>query len=391
MMGRSVLMTLSKSMLRRLEACRLIDGDTFGTSRARDLTDINATEFHRGVPVPSGAVPSHIRVGPLLALASRLRACGIDPALAFAEAGLGADVPSDPERRVPYREATALFAVCVRLTGQQDFALRAGMSLGLEALGLPGDLARHSATVGDALRTLSAHFRLHDHGGGLVLDVQDGIATLAYAIHEPGAQAVDQIADFALAIACGLMRDLCGADWRPSLVRFAHREPADLAPYCALFGSRLAFDSPDDGLLFAASWLALPVSAADPRRLDDLSRRAAVMARDDRASWVQRLRATLRAGLAMRECSIEQVSGVIGVHRRTLERRLRDEGTTFSALLDAVRHDVAIQLLENTRLPMTEIADALDFADPAVFSRAFRRWRGVAPSTWRARHEAARS
>jgi AraC-like DNA-binding protein len=355
------------------------------------LTDLNKTVPPTGEASVSASPRSGMRVAPLFALASRLRACGIDPAQAFAEAGLGAEVPTDPEQPVPYREATALFAVCVRLTGEQDFALRAGMSLGLAALGLPGDLARNSPTVGDALRALSAHFRLHDQGGGVVLDVHDGIASLMYLIHEPGAQAVDQIADFALAIACGLMRDLCGADWRPSLVRFAHREPSDRAPYRDLFGSRLEFDSPADGLLFAASWLALPISNADPRRLDDLSRRAAGLERDDRISWVQRLRATLRAGLAFRECAIEQVSAVIGIHRRTLERRLRDEGTTFTEQLDAARHDLAIQLLENTRLPMTEIADALDFSDPAVFSRAFRRWRGTTPSTWRAQRVSAQT
>lgn len=376
-------------MLHAPETKRLICGDTFRNLWAKRLTDLNKTVRPSGGDEDSSIARSGIRVAPLLALASRLHACGIDPAQAFAEAGLGAEVPTDPEQRVPYREATALFAVCVRLTGQQDFALQAGMSLGLAALGLPGDLARHSPTVGDALRALCAHFRLHDHGGGVVLDVRDGIASLIYVIHEPGAQAVGQIADFSLAISCGLMRDLCGADWRPSLVRFAHREPANRAPYRDLFGSRLEFDSPADGLLFAASWLALPISDADPQRRDDLSRQAEGLKREDRISWVQRLRATLRAGLAIRECSIEQVSAVIGVHRRTLERRLRDEGTTFTEQLDAVRHDLAIQLLENTRLPMTEIADALDFADPAVFSRAFRRWRGMAPRAWRAQRDAA--
>ena len=378
-------------MLLKSAGKRLIFGDTFRTPWARVLTDLDKAVPPSGEASVSATPRPGLRVAPLLALASRLRACGVDPAQAFAEAGLGAMIPTDPEQSVPYREATGLFAVCVRLSGEQDFSLRAGMSLGLAALGLPGELARHSPTVGDALRVLSTHFRLHDHGGSVVLDVRGGIASLMYVVHEPEAQALDQVSDFALAIACGFMRDLCGADWRPSLVRFSHREPANRAPYRDLFGSRLEFDSPADGLLFAASWLALPISDADPQRLDELSHRAEGLARDDRISWVQRLRATLRAGLAIRECSIEQVSAVIGIHRRTLERRLREERTTFSEQLDAVRHGVAIQLLENTRLPMTEIADALDFADPAVFSRAFRRWRGMAPSAWRAQRAAART
>jgi AraC-like DNA-binding protein len=77
----------------------------------------------------------------------------------------------------------------------------------------------------------------------------------------------------------------------------------------------------------------------------------------------------------------------MGVHRRTLERRLKAEGTTFQDVLDDLRHDMAVQLLSNTTLPMTEIADALGFAYLSVFSRTFRRWRGMAPSDWRRRGE----
>jgi AraC-like DNA-binding protein len=338
----------------------------------------------------TAASPSRVRAAPLLALVLHLRAAGLDPTQAWAEAGLGADLPSDPEQRVAYREATALLGVCVRLSGRLDFGLQAGTSLGLAYFGLTGDLMRHSPTVGDALRAFVAHFRLHDEGGSVLLEQGTGIATLSYLIHEPGAQAVDQVADFSLAIAVGLMRDLCGADWRPSLVRFAHREPADTAPFRKLFGSRLEFDSAQNALVFAASWLALPLSTANPHRLHALSDQAATMQRADRASWGQRLRASIRAALAIGEYSIDQVAGVIGVHRRTLERRLRGEGATFADLLDNVRHEVAIQLLENTRLPMTEISYALGFAEPADFSRAFRRWRGVSPSTWRRQCGAAR-
>jgi AraC-like DNA-binding protein len=372
-------------MVSARETLRLIGGDNCCDHRPMDLIRIRKQPLRVSTPAPRVAAASDMRVGPLLAIVPRLRAMGIDPVQAFAQAGLGAEIPSDPERRVPYLEASALFAACARLTGQPQFALEAGASLGLATLGLPGDIARHSPTVGDALRALTDHFDLHDRGGGVVFHVRDGVATLAYAVHEPGAQAIDHAADFAIAIAAGVMRDLCGADWRPSLVRFAHRPPADAMLYARVFGSRVEFDAPEDSLLFASSWLAMPVAEADPRRLDDLARRAAEMELDDPRSWVQRLRPTLRAGLAIRECSIAQVSVVMGVHRRTLERRLNAEGATFKDVLDGVRHEMAVQLLANTTLPMTEIADALGFADPAVFSRAFRRWRGTAPSDWRRR------
>ncbi|MET0531954.1 MAG: helix-turn-helix transcriptional regulator [Microvirga sp.] len=74
----------------------------------------------------------------------------------------------------------------------------------------------------------------------------------------------------------------------------------------------------------------------------------------------------------------------LAVHRRTLNRHLRAEGIQFRTLSDAVRFAVARQLLSDTDIPLAKIAAALDFSEPAAFTRAFQRWSGRAPSSWRA-------
>jgi AraC-like DNA-binding protein len=67
------------------------------------------------------------------------------------------------------------------------------------------------------------------------------------------------------------------------------------------------------------------------------------------------------------------------MHRRTLNRRLRAEGTTFQQLLDEVRFEAACQLLDTASTPITEIAVSLGYAETSAFSRAFRRWSGSTP------------
>jgi AraC-like DNA-binding protein len=84
-----------------------------------------------------------------------------------------------------------------------------------------------------------------------------------------------------------------------------------------------------------------------------------------------------------------EIAGVLGVHPRTLRRRLADEGTTFDDLLEEVRRSMARELLELTDMPMSEIADALAFAAPGVFTDWFRRALGVPPSGWRREPQAA--
>jgi AraC-like DNA-binding protein len=72
----------------------------------------------------------------------------------------------------------------------------------------------------------------------------------------------------------------------------------------------------------------------------------------------------------------------LGIHPRTLRRRLTQEGTTFDRLVDEVRMAVARELIELTDMPMSEIGDALAFAAPGVFTDWFRRAFGTPPSAW---------
>jgi AraC-like DNA-binding protein len=72
------------------------------------------------------------------------------------------------------------------------------------------------------------------------------------------------------------------------------------------------------------------------------------------------------------------------LHERTLGRRLQASGTTFQRLLDDTRRDFAQQLLRDTRVTVTQVAAALGYDDPTVFTRAFTRWTGRTPSRFRA-------
>jgi AraC-like DNA-binding protein len=83
------------------------------------------------------------------------------------------------------------------------------------------------------------------------------------------------------------------------------------------------------------------------------------------------------------------VAEELGMHPRTLRRRLKAEGFVFEDLRDEVRLASALELLELTDLSMGDVAAALSYASPEVFSEAFRRMRDVSPREWRASHARA--
>jgi AraC-like DNA-binding protein len=98
------------------------------------------------------------------------------------------------------------------------------------------------------------------------------------------------------------------------------------------------------------------------------------------------VRRALRHVLLDGQGSLDQVAQRFGMHRRTLNRRLRGCGLTFRALQEEARSDIARGLLRETDLPLGEIAAILGYAEPSVFTRAFRRWAGATPSAWRNEH-----
>ncbi len=77
---------------------------------------------------------------------------------------------------------------------------------------------------------------------------------------------------------------------------------------------------------------------------------------------------------------------------RTLERRLKNSGTSYSALVDQVRYETACRLLATSNTNLAEVAAAIGYADPSSFSRAFARWSGMQPKVYRrARRELNRT
>lgn len=95
------------------------------------------------------------------------------------------------------------------------------------------------------------------------------------------------------------------------------------------------------------------------------------------------VRRVLRKQLLLGTCSIDAVAAQFRMHRRTLDRRLQRHGVLYSDLLDAVKYEVACQLLRDTGLQVQQIAESLRYSNAANFSTAFRRWAGVTPTDFR--------
>lgn len=332
------------------------------------------------------AAAGEVRIGPVAAIPDVLRKFGVAPSLPFVRAGVPFDTFKNPENTVAFASLGRLLAESATLTGCDHFGLLVGECFELGGLGAIGYLMRHSNTVGDALRELLLHLYLHDRGAApILIDLDASHVLLGYSIYHHGTPGSAQIYDAAIAIGFKALREICGADWKPVRVQFSHIQPEDTRAYRRLFGPDIEFDADLSGVVFAASWLDHPIAGADPN-LRELVVQAIKQTRaNSTMGFTEVVRGALHQMVLSGTSSARNVALLFGIHERTLRKRLTSEGTTLQELVSQTRFELAKQLLENTQLPLTEIASALRYADAAVFSRAFRGWSHTSPREWRAR------
>jgi len=328
--------------------------------------------------------PGDVQLGPILAIPAVLSELGVRPQRAFAQAGVDPRLFKDPESRIQFEALGSLFDACVALTGCAHFGLLVGERCDLKSFGPLGYLMRNCATVGEAVRSLLLHFHLHDRGAAPLLLVPDpSHAFLGYSIYRHGTPAVGQIYDAAVTIGYRVMAELCGPGWKVQRVQFSHGRPSQIAQYRRVFGPHVGFDAEISGFLFESSWLDKAIEGADATLHDLLAKAIRDAEANGPLSFAEQVQGVMHQMLLSGTATAESVARLFGIHERTLRRRLEAEGKSLQQLINQTRFELAQQLLQNTGLPVAEIAAALQYADPNAFSRAFRGWADLSPSQWR--------
>lgn len=167
-------------------------------------------------------------------------------------------------------------------------------------------------------------------------------------------------------------------------IDLAYPRPEHAAEYAHIFPGPAHFDQAATALHFELAQLETPIRQ-NKRTLGEFLNRAP-------ADWLfvssaeriisHRVREYLEKRLH-EPTTIAQVAGALHFSVRTLSRRLDTEGTTFLAIKDELRRDVAILRLTKTNLPIAVIGAEIGFDDPTTFHRAFRKWTGSTPGAYR--------
>jgi AraC-like DNA-binding protein len=320
------------------------------------------------------------RVGGVAAVPALLRQFGVETATVLNRAGLRRDALDHPENHISYAAMCRVLREATLATRTPHFGLLAGRAWRLVDMGLPGELALNSPTVGIALRNLCRFQKMNTRDAVTFVIERDGIVDFGYAPFSGELIGIDQVYDSTLATGLNYLRELCGDGFVAKDVFLARSRPDDVEPYRRLFHAPVHFDADCTAIRFSAEWMQRPVYNADPVRFHDLYRKAALANPENFIDDVYRaLRVLLVEGMS----SGDDVARQLGLQRRTLNRRLHLENTTFQDMLDEVRFAVACQLLGYTDVNMDNVAASLGYNNVSSFQRRFRHWTSTTPGDWR--------
>jgi AraC-like DNA-binding protein len=151
------------------------------------------------------------------------------------------------------------------------------------------------------------------------------------------------------------------------------------------FGApHLEFGRSTNGFSFARELLDLPIPTADPRLFALLTAHGELLLaqRTAKSRFLGQVRQTIADHFDERLPTIESTAANMMMSPRSLQRRLGEEDTTFFAMLDSVREELARSMLQDPRQQVSDVADALHYSDTSAFVRAFRRWTGTTPGVF---------
>jgi AraC-like DNA-binding protein len=302
------------------------------------------------------------------------RACGLDPAML-----------EDASAHLPRSFLLQLWRRAAHRLPDPHLGLHLGERVQPRAANVVTYLTMSSRTLREGLERLIRYQRILGEGSRLQLR-DEGVR--AFIRIDFGSRELPAIRDEIEYWAVALMkygRWIADFDLPLREVRFSHPAPEDTSEHERIFGCRPRFDAAESGLWIASVDLDRRSLHANPEiaRAHEQFAEAYLAGLED-FSVTRQLRERLMAVLETGPLDLETTARDLHMGVRTLQRRLRDEGTSYREVVDELRRDVALRQLCQTDASIEEITWLAGFSELSPFYRAFRRWTGETPSQYRA-------
>lgn len=311
---------------------------------------------------------------------------GLDKRALLKSVGVDPDAPVDPRIMVP---DTDYYAFLERIAHSDpnaiDLPLRVGATMRCEDYGAFGLAWKSALNLRGSYERAERYARvLTSVATYQVRDAEDGVYM---HLHREGARRLGlRLSNEAtIASIAAISQEVSVDRFQPLAVYFKHSAPRSTAAHERHFGCPVRFGADRDALLVASTTLQRPNRLGDRSfsKFFDTHLEEDLSKYDDNASLEHRVRIQVSQALSAGVPKISDVAACLGLSGRTLQRRLSDRGYSFQALVDESRRELAQRLLRESEYPLAQVAFLTGFSEQSAFNRAFKRWEGQTPRSFR--------
>jgi len=309
----------------------------------------------------------------------------------LSEVGLSPSVLREPDLMIPVERVGQLLQASAIQSGNESFGLCMAESRLLSNLGAVGMLIRDQATLRDSLNVLMRYQTLLNGSLSLMIEESAGVVVIREDVTAGKAQPLTrQRIELALGVMVRLMRQFLGEQWQPRRVCLAHQAPRDASAHHRLFGPRVEFDYPFNCIVCAKADLDARNPSADPAMVRYAQQLLDASVKQHGAKMLRDVRRTILLLLPSGRCTIEQAAEHLGLVSRTIQRRLEEQGQSFSSMVNEIRRELATRYVIESDRPLTEVAMLLGFSAPSALSRWYHTQYGCSAKQSRAARGALR-
>lgn len=304
-------------------------------------------------------------------------------------AGIRASHLDDSDLRLPYRRFSALTRAAAETLGDPLFGLHAGASVKPGHLGALGIVLMSCRTVRDALD------RSHRFSG-LVMNACSNEVAIGpeecvrhWRSRLADCERLDRFQEeMNMVVWITLARWLSGDPrMAPNWVRFHHSAPPDRREYEKLFGCPVVFEAEETALGFPTEWLAMELPQANRTVLHAMDRVCQQLldrlALEQVPAWLKQVRKAIVRTFSTGTPTLAEAARAVSREPDELAGMLERSGISFRVLVDRLRHELALEYLDDPDHSLLDIAFLLGFSEQSAFQRAFKRWTGKTPGEYR--------
>jgi len=308
---------------------------------------------------------------------------GVDSTQLLTLAEISPDVLNNPEGRIPVSKMTRLWELAVEATGDEAFGLSVPSFVQPTTFHALGFSLMVSATLREAWQRTQRYYKIVSD----VLDIQIeeyGTESALCYVSIPGNAYAKEAIDAFIATMVNLSSGITGGNAKPTRIEFERAEPTNKARFETAFPCDIYFGTGRNQIYFTNEELDRPLAAANIEialKNDEVIQN--YLSRLLKQSLAKQVTEKIIVSLSMGEPSQEVIANSLHMSSRSLQRKLKEETTSFRQLLEDVRKELAKNYLVSSQQSVIEIAYQLGFQDPSNFTRAFKRWYSLSPSAFR--------